>query len=167
MTTEVNGNTYKFCNSCITSSIPNVLNDACSSCGNATGSIIDVDQLQKKIWNQVRVPSSLYIMNLAAVTVNKRTEISTSNQASDRNEISNQKKIVPSRGNSIKSSLTRIRPGSLSPGGLGVDVKHNSYARYLSKKKGTYLNTQKNTLLPPLYGNKTKMVGILNQCVCP
>jgi hypothetical protein len=29
-----------------------------------------------------------------------------------------------------------MRPGSQAPGGIGVDVKHNSYQRYLLKKKG-------------------------------
>lgn len=43
---------------------------------------------------------------------------------------------VPSHGNSTKTSLTRNRPGSAGPSGMGVDVKHNSYARYLLKKKG-------------------------------
>ena len=28
------------------------------------------------------------------------------------------------------------RPGSLSAKGIGVDLKHNSYARYLARKKG-------------------------------
>jgi hypothetical protein len=31
-----------------------------------------------------------------------------------------------------------MRPGSQAPGGIGVDVKHNSYQRYLLKKKGLY-----------------------------
>lgn len=42
---------------------------------------------------------------------------------------------VPTRGNSLKSSITSNRPGSMKPGGTGVDVKHGSYARYLGKIK--------------------------------
>lgn len=42
-----------------------------------------------------------------------------------------------------QSSLTRDRPGSQAPGGSGVDIKHNSYARYLARLKGK--RTPKNT----------------------
>ena len=42
---------------------------------------------------------------------------------------------VPTRGNSLKTSITNNRPGSMKPGGTGVDVKHGSYARYLGKIK--------------------------------
>jgi len=165
---EFNGNSYQNCDCTNT---PEILNGACLACGSndGIGSIIDKDTLQKKIWNQVRVPSSLYIMNNAALTINKRNKTtSTSNQASDRNEPAIQKNIIPSRGNSTKGSITRMRPGSSSPGGTGVDIKHNSYARYLAKKKGTYLKTQQDpTNINAVYGNKIKMIGMLNKCNCP
>jgi hypothetical protein len=165
-TTEFNGNFYE---NCECSNAPEILNGACLACEGVDGSIIDKDTLQKKIWNQVRVPSSLYSMNKATLTIDKRNKTtSTSNQASDRNESAIQTNIIPTRGNSTKGSITRMRPGSSSPGGTGVDVKHNSYARYLAKKKGTYLKTQQNpTNVNAVYGNKNKMIGILNQCKCP
>ena len=165
-TSEFNGNSYE---NCECTNTPEILNGACLACQGVDGSIIDKDTLQKKIWNQVRVPSSLYSMNKTALTVDKRNKTtSTSNQASDRNEPAIQINIIPSRGNSTKGSITRMRPGSSSPGGTGVDVKHNSYARYLAKKKGTYLKTQQDpTNVNPIYGNKNKMIGMLNQCKCP
>jgi hypothetical protein len=43
---------------------------------------------------------------------------------------------VPSRGDSRRTSLTRHRPGASSAPGKGVDIKHNSYNRYLLCKKG-------------------------------
>lgn len=46
---------------------------------------------------------------------------------------------VPTRGNSTKSTITANRPGAMTPGGEGVDVKHGSYHRYLAKKKGILL----------------------------
>ena len=46
---------------------------------------------------------------------------------------------VPTRGNSTKSTITANRPGAMTPGGQGVDVKHGSYHRYLAKKKGLLL----------------------------
>lgn len=45
-------------------------------------------------------------------------------------------RYVPSRGSSTRGSVSGQRPGSLAPGGIGVDVKHNHYARYLERKKG-------------------------------
>lgn len=37
---------------------------------------------------------------------------------------------------SVKHSITRLRPGACAPGGTGVDIKHNSYNRYLNRLKG-------------------------------
>ena len=157
---DFNGLVYTNCYCPNTSEI---LNGACLACEGVNGSITHHDTLQKKIWNQVRVPSSLYTMNKADVTVDKRTNTSTSNQASDRNESAFQVNIIPSRGNSAKGSITRLRPGSLSPSGTGVDIKHNSYARYLAKKKGTYLKTQQPINVNALYGNKTKMIKVIGK----
>ena len=50
---------------------------------------------------------------------------------------------VPTRGNSTKSSVTANRPGSMCPGGRGVDVKHGSYARYLGKIKANNISQSK------------------------
>jgi hypothetical protein len=46
---------------------------------------------------------------------------------------------VPTRGNSTRSTITANKPGAMTPGGEGVDVKHGSYHRYLAKKKGLLL----------------------------
>ena len=74
--------------------------------------------------------------------------------------------IVPSHGDSTRRSLTRLRPGSLIPGGQGVDVKHNSYARYLARLKAPLLRTQ---ILgkPAKKGNKTRNYGLFPGCECP
>jgi hypothetical protein len=66
------------------------------------------------------------------------------NQGSDRAYPSLYKRVFrgpsnPSHGNSTKTSLARgcpPRPGAGAPPGRGVDLKHNSYQRYLLKKKG-------------------------------
>ena len=52
--------------------------------------------------------------------------------------------IAPSHGNSLRSSITRLRPGSLNPQTKGVEVKHNSYNRYLKKKQGSVLLNEYN-----------------------
>ena len=97
---------------------------------------------QKRIWHTVGMPESLYLSQLSASTIvggsgNKPlypTGVNW-NQSSDRARAHLQIATVPSHGNSTKTTLTRARPGASTPGGEGVDVKHNSYARYLAKRK--------------------------------
>jgi hypothetical protein len=121
---------------------------------------------QKKIWNQVRTASSIYTMNLATLTGGAAILASDRtvnwNQMSDRVLAGIQPALHPSHGNSLRTTLTSGRPGAGNPGGKGVDVKHDSYARYLNKKKATNLKTQTtNTASVPLYGNKTNMTGLV------
>ena len=119
---------------------------------------------QKKIWNTVRVPASEYVMNKQSLTV---YDGKSWNNQSDRNKYSVTKRNVPSQGNSTKYSLTRMRPGSCSAPGKGVDIKHNSYDRYLAKLKGSCaLRTQKNNISPPKNGNKTRLYGIAYSNSC-
>lgn len=121
----------------------------------------------KKIQNTVNVPSSLYMSQLSSLNVyinsrcnNANPEVcgvnglpnpqaGTWNQSSDRifparSQLLYTFNNTPSRGNSTKSSITRNRPGASSPGGRGVDVKHNSYARYLARLKGKNNRTKFN-----------------------
>jgi hypothetical protein len=51
---------------------------------------------------------------------------------------------------STRSVITRLRPGALSPGGLGVDIKHNSYDRYLNRIKGR--GPLRRGVVPPGFG---------------
>jgi hypothetical protein len=82
-------------------------------------------------------------------------------------------------GNSLKRTLTRLRPGALSPGGVGVDIKHNSYDRYLARIKGkaplrrqAIPKTFASPYIPfnpafPVYGGKLFKTAIVNGCNCP
>jgi len=88
-------------------------------------------QTQKIIQNTVRADTSLYTMNLGALSVYQRPTSDTGvnwNQMSDR--------IIAHQQRPNPRNSTRLRPGALSPGGIGVDVKHDSYTRYLAKLKG-------------------------------
>jgi hypothetical protein len=144
-------------------------------------------QLQKKIHNSVCVSSSLYSMNVGALHSYQRPDTNGQyvqqsgnayyvppniywNQMSDRARQANQ---------SFSSSRpsTRARPGALSPGGKGVDIKHASYERYLNKLKGkgplrrgpvpiTYGTPVPFTQAKPVYGGKTVKTGIVNRCDC-
>ncbi len=100
--------------------------------------------IQKNIQNQVKVPSSSYTMNLASLNVSK--EITNNN-----NVWNNSSDRVYDYKNSKKDNK-------------GVDLKHNSYDRYLNKKKSNYLKTEKelNSNIKPLYGNKTRAYSIIN-----
>ena len=168
----------------------------CKGCSNAycqtcdpSGSYLDITQ--KRIWNTVRVPASEYVMNLASLSVYQAPSTDPKysnvnwNQMSDRALPANLNiskiTVVPSHGNSTRSSITRDRPGSMRPGGTGVDIKHGSYARYLARLKGKGpLRTQQVTTIGTniinasnqqqaqaiaiannVYGNKTRSFGIV------
>jgi hypothetical protein len=147
------------------------------------------DQYQrlKLIQNTVRVASSLYTMNLGALSAyTKPTALTYNvcwNQMSDRPVPSHQKTFVPTKGstigsNSTKHTVTGPRPGAQSPGGLGCDIKHNSYDRYLNRLKGKA--PLRRGIIPPtfgdpipfnnaypIYGGKTTKTSIVNDCICP
>ena len=151
---------------------------SCTSCGDGACNPQALNEItQKRICKQVRTYSSLYTMTKASTNVGgSSTNLPLPqynnvnwNQSSDRNKPSFQKTVVPSRGNSIRSSITRHRPGANSPGGKGVDIKHNSYDRHLKRIKSNLVRSQNATNLVPQYGNKTQTFGMLSQlCVqCP
>ena len=44
----------------------------------------------------------------------------------------------------------------------GVDIKHNSYSRYLGKKVANSLTSDNSPASEPKYGNKTQKYGLIN-----
>ena len=141
-------------------------NKPCVSCINVTSSTAQNEITQKRIWNQVRTASSAYTMNLAAFTGASSILASGTNvnwnQMSDQASAAVQPPLHSTRGNSLRSTLTSGRPGAGSPGGTGVDVKHDSYARYLNGKKASNLKTQTTNKAPvAVYGNKTNTFGLV------
>jgi hypothetical protein len=156
-------------------------------------------QRQKIIQNTVRVKSSLYTMNLAGLmsyqkplnTYQLVEQAGTSyytppgvnwNQMSDRPSPSVQTVKTGSGSaygaSSTKHTIVRNRPGAMSPGGVGVDIKHNSYDRYLNRLKGK--SVLRRGVIPPnfgapiqfnraypVYGGKTVKMSIINDCDCP
>lgn len=156
-------------------------------------------QRQKLIQNTVRVKASLYTMNLASLagyqnplkTYQLVEQAGTPyyappgvnwNQMSDRARPAIQVVKTGSgsayHGSSTRHTIVRNRPGAMSPGGVGVDIKHNSYDRYLNKLKGksvlrrgpipaTYGAPIPFNRADPIYGGKIVKTGIINGCDCP
>jgi len=154
-------------------------------------------QKLKLIQNTVRVPSSIYTMNLGALNVYQKPTSGLQpiyndgsiyvtggganwNQMSDRKSPHTQVAVTASgstyHGSSTKRTITRARPGAGCPGGIGVDIKHNSYDRYLNRLKGK--GPLRRGVIPPTYGRpiiynpalpirggktiKTNILGTLN-----
>lgn len=161
-----------------------------------------LETVNKRITNTVRVPESEYIMNKAAANTTQNIMSSWDsttnewkpkptyvgernvmqwNQSSDRaypslSKVKFQGQNVPSHGSSTRTSLTRHRPGAGGPPGKGVDLKHNSYHRYLLKKKGLKnLRSEqcsKSTSIPNfnkrVVNNKYKKDSVIaNNFICP
>ena len=151
------------------------------------------DQYQKLklIQDTVRVYASLYTANLGPLTAYRKPISDPNNdlygvcwnQMSDRPIPSVQRATVPT-GNNISTinrrhtSVTSSRPGCQTPGGVGCDIKHNSYDRYLNRLKGK--GPMRRGVIPPgfgnpipfnpafpVYGGKTTKTNIVNNCDCP
>ena len=155
-------------------------------------------QRQKIIQNSVRVASSLYTMNLAGLAGYQRPLTTYQiveqagtpylapprvnwNQMSDRAKPAIQVVKTGSgstyHGSSTRHTIVRNRPGAMSPGGVGVDIKHNSYERRLNKLKGRgpirrgVIPPNYGSPIPfnkayPVYGGKIVKTGIINGCDC-
>jgi hypothetical protein len=154
-------------------------------------------QREKQIQNQVGVESSQMMDVKSAFTIGEdlmkkpRTYSKFENvlpnypfrNLSDRSVGSNSAikfhNNVPTRGSSTVSSVTSNKPGSSAPGGIGVDVKHGSYARYLGKLKASNIQSDETTQpytpptikagrLRPAVNNKSYRFSIINtkNCKC-
>jgi len=158
-------------------------------------------QRLKRIYNTVGVASSVYTMNLGGLNAYEvpNTKYETVdvagtnylvspgvnwNQMSDRRRPHIQFSSQPHgtfRAGSLKRSSARylpgLKPGVYSPGGSGVDIKHNSYDRYLNRLKG---RAPLRRGVPdfgvavlgfnrafPVYGGKTTKPSIVANCNCP
>lgn len=149
----------------------------CKSC--STGSSINKENIEKIIQNQVRVSQSQLLDVKGSITIGADYLDNSNNQyisypfknMSDRRVphgllYTN----VPTRGNSIRSSITSNRPGSMAPPGKGVDVKHGSYYRYLGKLKASHLSrSEKNIIFDNdirVNNNKQYRFSLINTANC-
>lgn len=174
----------------------------CRGCNNNLSSNDPASQYQRQkiIQKTVRVPASVFTMNLGALSTYQRPNLTYNvvdvsgsnyivspgvnwNQMSDRREPHIQ--VVKTgagsgyHSSSTKRTITANRPGAMSPGGSGVDIKHNSYDRYLNRLKGK-APVRRGVIPPafglpyipfnraaPIYGGKVMKTSIVNGCNCP
>jgi hypothetical protein len=152
--------------------------DKCKGKCDAAG--CPAEAVQKKIWKQVRVPTSLFTMARSAITVRggpanlpqQRWGMVNWNQMSDRAVPGQGTAYIPSRGSTTQGTTVAHRPGAGGDAGRGVDVKHGSYARYLNRLKAPLVKTQRascsgtnNGGVAPKYGNKRRKVGMISDSV--
>jgi hypothetical protein len=176
------GNTYRPC-------LIEPIGYRCRGCNKGLNGSTPADQYQKQkiIQNTVRVQSSLYTMNLGSLSSYARPSIATYNvgwnQQSDRPEPSVQRASIKTgffnSMNGKHHSYTSSRPGTQTPGGVGCDIKHNSYDRFLNKLKGR--SVLRRGVIPPtfglpyisfnrafpVYGGKQFKTAIVADCNCP
>jgi hypothetical protein len=174
---------------------------SCRGCNNNLAGMDPASQYQRQklIQNTVRVYASLYTMNLAALSAYRKPlqKLQTVEQAGtpyqvppgvNWNQMSD--RPIPSvqvvktgsgstyGASSTRNMIVRNRPGAMSPGGVGVDIKHNSYDRYLNRLKGKgplrrgIIPPTYGTPIPfnrafPIYGGKVVKTAIVNDCDCP
>ena len=147
----------------------------CKSCIN--GSSDNKFITQKKIQKQTNVEVSTYINNLVPYIVTKnqnnykfdKNNVSKlSKNSSDRlylsNSMSNLKTYSINRNtSSLKGSKISLKPGSLAPGGIGVDSKYASYERYLAKIKAKNLKPHESLQATNAkQGNKKNNISLFN-----
>lgn len=124
----------------------------CPIDGSSSHSII---QTQKALQNVLHTSSSNFTQVLSSLTSTTDIISNSSNKpwhnASDRAQRHGQI-------NNNYASSQKVNSG--------IDIKHNSYARYLAKKKGLSLRTQFTNAPKPLVGNKTKYYSISTHNIC-
>jgi len=115
-----------------------------------TSSIYPIET-QQRIQKQNRVESSTLTSVLSSLTIG--------------NELINNNKSWNNSSDRVYDYNTALLNPKLK--NVGIDVKHNSYDRYLGKKKSQYLKSQSvNKASIPIIGNKTQYYGLINSNNC-
>lgn len=132
-------------------------------------------QTLQQIQNTVRVDADLYTANVGPLTAYRPAVKEYYgvcwNQMSDRPIPSVGRASVPTGSNNSSNtrrhSVTSSRPGCQTPGGIGCDIKHNSYDRRLNRLKGPLLKrgTIKSENNVAVIDKRIK-TNIVSGCVC-
>lgn len=102
---------------------------------------LKLNSIPRSPYRSLETPMSIYMSNLASLYVYQRPLLIYHNvnwnQSSDRAIPHIQPSIVNRNTSSLRGTRTGSKPGSISPGGEGVDIKHNSFNRYYLRLKGS------------------------------
>ena len=90
-----------------------------------------------------------------------QTQKAIQNQLSSSS--SNYTQVISALSQKIKTPTDITNNSSLTKNKSSLDTKHNSYDRYLAKKKSGTLKTQNTQSSLPIKGNKTKYYSITTQ----
>ena len=114
----------------------------------------NIIQIQKEIQNQLHTASSNYTQVISSLNVSQDI-----NNSSYKKPWHNASDRAQAHGQLSTNVVTSQRENK------GLDIKHNSYDRYLAKKKSGTLKTQKTESIQPfpLSGNKTKYYSLTTQ----
>lgn len=147
----------------------------CRTCISGINTIDNSFIIQKIIQHQTGVASSTYNNNLVPFQVTRGQEyyikqgrpgfakVSSDRLQSSNSLLNKNIRIIHRNTSSLQGSRTALRPGSLAPGGIGVDIKHNSYDRHLAKLKAKNIRPRESTHNPvPIQGNKMNNISIFN-----
>jgi len=114
----------------------------------------NIIQIQKEIQDQLHTSCSNYTQVISSLNV-----------AQDINNSANKKPWHNASDRRQAHGQISINVTTSQKENKGIDIKHNSYSRYLAKKKSGTLKTQNTQLIQPLpiRGNKTKYYSLTSQ----
>ena len=107
---------------------------------------LKLNTIPRSPYRSIETPMSVYISNLSSLYVYQKPTLLyynvNWNQSSDRAIPHIQPTNVQRNTSSLKGTRTSLKPGAMVPGGVGVDIKHNSFNRYNLRLRGAVLKTK-------------------------
>jgi hypothetical protein len=107
---------------------------------------LKINSIPRSPYRSLETPMSVYMSNLSSLYVYQRPTLLFHNvnwnQSSDRAIPHIQPTNVQRNTSSLRGTRTGSKPGSMVPGGVGVDIKHNSFNRYNLRLRGAVLKTK-------------------------
>lgn len=106
---------------------------------------LKTNTIPRNPYRSFEIPMSIYMSNLSSLNVyQKPTTLFYNvnwNQSSDRAKPHIQPTNNQRNSSSLRGTRTSLKPGAMTPGGVGVDIKHNSFNRYYLRIKGLNIRT--------------------------
>lgn len=101
---------------------------------------LKLNSIPRNPYRSLETPMSIYMSNLSSLYVYQRPKLIYQNvnwnQSSDRSNPHIQPTNIKRNSSSLRGTRTGSKPGSMAPGGVGVDIKNNSFNRYYLRLKG-------------------------------